>query len=287
MSVAFHAELCRAHWGFCSCFSRHGSFLVMQRGKIPSADLHKGVGGAPITPPPTTTVPGPTWSCPRWVMMGGSGLGCPPTKPLVDARTGRGHPWTKAPYPTPRWGESPHPLQWRGALPYAVHSLSPPPHSEQPPPRRAPLAPALPAAFSWLHYSGEPTRVRGSPGPPRTLFPLSEIPPALWDPSLSLGWPGPPRSPLCPLHMPLAGRSLPRGVEGTGTICLQIRVLSIFKKDDVIYSPPQPLRCQPPALPGPHVCHGVPAGVMGPGGGLCSRHGFKVPYGELEPFSAT
>lgn len=55
--VPFHAELCRAHWGFCSCFSRHGSFLVMQRGKLPSADLHKGVGG-PYHPPPCPGPPG-------------------------------------------------------------------------------------------------------------------------------------------------------------------------------------------------------------------------------------
>lgn len=100
--VPFHAELCRAHWGFCSCFSRHGSFLVMQRGKLPSADLHKGVGG-PLPPPHHARA---HLVMPRWV-MGGLGLGCPPTKPLVDARTGQGYPWTKAHLPPPPGGESP------------------------------------------------------------------------------------------------------------------------------------------------------------------------------------
>lgn len=239
------------------------------KGENPLGRFAQGGGGGPYHPPSHHHRARAHLVMPKVGDDGGIGTWMSPHQTPRGCQDRARAPMDQGPLPHSKVGRVPpsSPVEG-GHCPTLCIACPHLPTPSSPPPRRAPLAPALPAAFSWLHYSGEPTRVRGSPGPPRTLFPLSEIPPALWDPSLSLGWPGPPRSPLCPLHMPLAGRSLPRGVEGTGTICLQIRVLSIFKKDDVIYSPPQPLRCQPPALPGPHVCHGVPAGVMGPGGAL-------------------
>lgn len=187
-------------------FPRHSSFLVMQRGKLPSAYLHKGVGG-PLPPPPP--FPGP----PGHASVGDGGdwdLDVPPPNPSWMPGLGRD---PHGPRPAPPDGESPPILSpvVGGALPCAVHSLSLPPHSKQPLPRRAPLAPALPAAFSWLHYLGEPTRVRGSPGPPRTL-PLSKIPRPCGTP-LPWGGRAPTVTPLSFAHAPRRAQP-PRGCRG-------------------------------------------------------------------------
>lgn len=217
--VPFHAELCRAHWGFCSCFSRHGSFLVMQRGKLPSADLHKGVGG-PYHPP---ACPGP----PGHAQVGEGGIGT--WMSLHQTPRGcqdrAGAPMDRG--PPPQLGRAPilSPVGGR-PLPCAVHSLSPPPHSEQPPPGEPPSP-----LHSRLLSLGCTIRVSppgcGAALAPPGPFPLPKSPGPVGPPFPGVA--GPPRSPLCPLHMPPAGRSLP-GAVGDRHYLSTIRVLSIFKK---------------------------------------------------------
>lgn len=189
------------------------------KGETPLGRFAQGGGGAPTTSPPC---PGP----PGHAQVGEGGIGTSPlTKPLMDARTGQGHPWTKA---SPRsLGEPPmlSPV-CGGALPCAVHSLSPPPHSEQPPPGEppSPLHSRLLSLGCTIRVN--PPGCGAAPAPPGP-FPFLKSPGPVGPP-----FPGvarPPRSPLCPLHMPPAGRSLPGGV-GDRHYLSTIRVLSIFKK---------------------------------------------------------
>lgn len=189
------------------------------KGETPLGRFAQG-GGGPLPPP---SVPGPTWSCPGG-RRGDWDLDVPPPNPSWMPGPGRG---THGPRPPPQLGRAPilSPAGGR-PLPCAVHSLSPPPHSEQPPPGEPPSP-----LHSRLLSLGCTIRVSppgcGAALAPPGPFPLPKSPGPVGPPFPGVA--GPPRSPLCPLHMPPAGRSLP-GAVGDRHYLSTIRVLSIFKK---------------------------------------------------------
>lgn len=169
------------------------------KGETPLGRFAQG-GGGPLPPP---SVPGPTWSCPGG-RRGDWDLDVPPPNPSWMPGPGRG---THGPRPPPQLGRAPilSPVGGR-PLPCAVHSLSPPPHSEQPPPGEPPSP-----LHSRLLSLGCTIRV-SPPGCGAALAPPAPSPfrnpPALWDP-LSLGWPGPHGHPSVLCTCPLRGAASP------------------------------------------------------------------------------
>lgn len=193
------------------------------KGETPLGRFAQGGGGAPTTPPPC---PGP----PGHAQVGDGGIGTwmSPHQTPRGCQDWAGVPMDQGPpSPPPRWGEPLHPLPSGGghcpalciAYPH-LPTLSSPSPGEPP----SPLHSRLLSLGCTIRVS--PPGCGAAPAPPGP-FPLPKSPGPVGPPFPGVA--GPPRSPLCPLHMPPAGRSLPGGV-GDRHYLSTIRVLSIFKK---------------------------------------------------------